>query len=233
MGNGCNSNPLDVTETVPPVVGPHPRDVNTASSANPDQETELASHVILQTLIGLLSQQTNPVLGEVCKSLADIQAQQRDILEALKTYGIAVGSKPRASRPIAETLDEFQEHLKNGNRRRESTCRDYQRDVRQFVQFLANNNREASTASMTSENVYDFAMALTKDGQSDTSVERKVYGVMAYWKFLARRKLADPPPDLEEIGLYFKRTTKQQRVLTREEFERLCTPRMTSTTSTF
>lgn len=197
------------------------------------QHPELNSDEILKALVGLLSQQTNPVLGEVSKSLADIQAQQRDILEALKTHGIAVTTKPRDSRPITETLDEFCEYLKNGNRRSESTCKDYRRDVSQFVQFLTDHNCEANTNNVMSENVYDFAMALTKAGQSTNSVERKVYGVMAYWKFLARRKLAGPPPDLEEIGLYFKRTHKQNRVLSREEFERLCTPKTTLTTSTF
>lgn len=146
------------------------------------------------------------------------------VKQALNEYTIQKTAAPYISRPIAGTLDDFCEFLRHERARKPSTIGDYRRDVNLFAAFIeATFKRPAETSDMTGNNFGAFIAAERRAGRASSSVARRAHGLRAYWGYLAKRQLAPGPLTFAEMGLTFKRVQTHQRILTCQEFLRLCT----------
>lgn len=68
------------------------------------------------------------------------------------------------------------------------TCRSYQVDLNQFLEFLADRKPGKRTGTIQREDIRDFIGFLLKYGYERSSVARKLSSLKSYYKFLMRRK---------------------------------------------
>lgn len=149
---------------------------------------------------------------------------EQALKQVLEQYGFQKRDAPCASRPIVGTLDDFSEYLAGERDRKRSTIGDYRRDVKLFAAFIARVvGRPAETSDLTIDNFQAFVAAERQAGRAGSSVARRAFGLRAYWVYLFKRRLANRPLSLDEMDLRFKRKQIHQRILTKQEFFRLCT----------
>ncbi|MGC8971865.1 MAG: tyrosine recombinase XerC [bacterium] len=114
-------------------------------------------------------------------------------------------------------IDLFLKYMKSERGATVNTLKAYEKDLRQFLKFLNDENLEMYSA--TKDNVRDFIMLLTENRYNKNSVVRKLSTLRRFYTFMVKRGFISENP---LVSLF---SPKQEKVLpnflTQSEMERL------------
>ncbi len=94
---------------------------------------------------------------------------------------------------LAEWLDKFIQYLQVEKRASPYTVRNYEREVKEFAQFLEEQGITSWT-HVTPKHLQTWLSDVSRQGISPTSVSRRLYEVRAFFRFLERRGLLEENP---------------------------------------
>jgi tyrosine recombinase XerC len=114
-------------------------------------------------------------------------------------------------------IDLFLKYMRSERGATVNTLKAYDKDLRQFLAFLREDNLEIYSA--TRDNVRDFIMTLTENKYNKNSVIRKLSTLRRFYTFMVKRGFIDENP---LVSLF---SPKQEKILpnflTQSEMERL------------
>ncbi len=118
---------------------------------------------------------------------------------------------------LRDAHKQFVEHLK-GKSRASATILAYGKDIDQLVSFLLNKGRK-SADEVTTEDLNEFMLKLSKEGYTAKSISRKTNSTKTFFKFLKSNNLSenDPAGALEHP----KFENKPPRILSKIEYRAL------------
>ena len=119
----------------------------------------------------------------------------------------------------------FADYLRFERNLSEKTIDAYQADLEAFKQFYKNLNSELSWKTIDSDIVRDWEVNMMDNGNSASSVNRRLSALRSFYRFLLRRKMvtADPAhnlqgPKKEKSLPYYIRESEMNRLLDSEEY---------------
>lgn len=96
--------------------------------------------------------------------------------------------------PTDERIDQFLHYLSTEKNFSTHTCRAYQIDLGQFLEFLFDRKNKKDILKVIREDIRDFVGYLLKYGYERSSTARKLSSLKSFYKFLTRRKLISVNP---------------------------------------
>ncbi|MDD3839172.1 MAG: site-specific tyrosine recombinase XerD [Clostridia bacterium] len=115
-------------------------------------------------------------------------------------------------------IEEFEEHLKNDKQLSDNTLDSYSRDIKQFFDFLCENNL-TNVLDANKTTIISYVLQLQKNKQAASTISRKISTIRVFFKFLNEKRYIDsdpcgnlPVPKIEK---------KPPEVLTKKEVELL------------
>ncbi|MBS4016387.1 MAG: tyrosine recombinase XerC [Candidatus Latescibacteria bacterium] len=96
--------------------------------------------------------------------------------------------------PTDLRLQSFLSYLSNEKNFSAHTCRSYQVDLSQFLEFLADRKHGKDIIKIKREDIRDFIGYLLKYGYEKSSVARKLSSLKSFYKYLTRRKIITANP---------------------------------------
>ena len=119
---------------------------------------------------------------------------------------------------MQESIDNFIKHLQFEKGASKNTIESYERDLRQFVNYLEKSKIE-NFAKVNKTNVMSHILAMQTDGRSSATISRNIVSIRVFYRYLSDKEIVSENPT---IGI---KTPKIERkipqVLTIEEIEKL------------
>ena len=119
----------------------------------------------------------------------------------------------------------FVDYLRFERNLSEKTIEAYQADLEAFKQFYKNLNSELSWKTIDSDIVRDWEVSMMDNGNSASSVNRRLSALRSFYRFLLRRKMvtADPAhnlqgPKKEKSLPYYIRESEMNKLLDGEGY---------------
>ena len=119
----------------------------------------------------------------------------------------------------------FVDYLRFERNLSERTVEAYQADLEAFKQFYKNLNSELSWKTVDSDIVRDWEVSMMDNGNSASSVNRRLSALRSFYRFLLRRKMVtvDPVhnlqgPKKEKSLPYYIRESEMNKLLDSEEY---------------
>ena len=119
----------------------------------------------------------------------------------------------------------FVDYLRFERNQSEKTIEAYQADLEAFKQFYKNLNSELSWKTIDSDIVRDWEVSMMDNGNSASSVNRRLSALRSFYRFLLRRKMvtADPAhnlqgPKKEKSLPYYIRESEMNKLLDGEGY---------------
>ena len=119
----------------------------------------------------------------------------------------------------------FVDYLRFERNLSEKTIEAYQADLEAFKQFYENLNSEISWKTVDSDIVRDWEVSMMNNGNTASSVNRRLSALRSFYRFLLKRKLvtADPAhnlrgPKKEKSLPYYIRESEMNRLLDGENY---------------
>ncbi|KPU44876.1 tyrosine recombinase XerD [Oxobacter pfennigii] len=114
-------------------------------------------------------------------------------------------------------LDEFLINLNSDKGRSKNTLESYGRDIRQFFDYVKNNN--LSILKINKTNIIAYLIYLQKSGKATSSISRSLASLRSFYLFLFNNKYIDKNPTLNLESPRIEK--KLPRILTIKEVELL------------
>lgn len=96
--------------------------------------------------------------------------------------------------PSDERVSQFLNYLKSEKNFSDHTCRAYEIDLGQFLEFLYDRMDKKDINQVKREDIRDFVGDLLKYGYEKSSVARKLSSLKSLYKFLVKRKIVANNP---------------------------------------
>ena len=122
-------------------------------------------------------------------------------------------------------IQTFVDYLRFERNLSEKTIEAYQADLEAFKQFYENLNSELSWKTIDSDVIRDWEVSMMNNGNSASSVNRRLSALRSFYRFLLRRKMVtiDPAhnlrgPKKEKSLPYYIRESEMNKLLDSEEY---------------
>lgn len=119
----------------------------------------------------------------------------------------------------------FVDYLRFERNLSEKTIEAYQADLEAFKQFYESLNNEISWKNVDSDIIRDWEVSMMNNGNTASSVNRRLSALRSFYRFLLRRKMvtADPAhnlrgPKKEKSLPYYIRESEMNRLLDEERY---------------
>ncbi len=96
--------------------------------------------------------------------------------------------------PSDERVAQFLNYLKTEKNFSNHTCRAYEIDLGQFLEYLLDRKNKKDISQLKREDIRDFIGYLLKYGYEKSSVARKLSSLKSFYKFMVRKKIVTCNP---------------------------------------
>ncbi|RLD07398.1 MAG: hypothetical protein DRI32_00955 [Chloroflexi bacterium] len=99
------------------------------------------------------------------------------------------------------------------------TSKAYSYDAKIYLEFTKQQRtKNMSDIPFNKKLIRDFAAEMRKQKQSENSIERRLHGVLAFWRYCHERGVAEKPLSFRDLGLRIKSSKNPVMGLTHEEY---------------
>jgi site-specific recombinase XerD len=113
-------------------------------------------------------------------------------------------------------------HLKGARNSAPQTVTGYLYDLRTYLEFYREEvNRDLNSLEFDKKTIRDFVIYLRKKNLSDSTIERRLNGIFAFWQFLYIDFSYPAPVKISETGVRLKKRFKETEPLAEENYKTL------------
>lgn len=98
---------------------------------------------------------------------------------------------------FSEMVDSFLSYLKNEKRLSPHTSLAYEKDLRQFARFISDTFDTKFPEAASFREIRSWIVSLSNEKLANTSINRKIASLKAFYAFLLRKKMIDINPTLK------------------------------------
>jgi site-specific recombinase XerD len=113
---------------------------------------------------------------------------------------------------IDHFIQEYPTYLRNVRDGADATIKEYRHDIDRYIQYFEENvdsTLESFCINLT--HIRRFVAFLREKGNTNSTVERRVHGVYAFWMYLYLEHGHSPPLPLQQSGVRIRKSRNPTR----------------------
>ena len=112
-------------------------------------------------------------------------------------------------------IKEYRAYLKGAKQGADATVDGYLHDLNRYMEYFKEKVDESlDTFTINSIHVRGFVIFLREKNNSPATIERRLHGLMAFWRFLyLEHGFTQPPHSIKDLGIRLKKTRNPTRPL--------------------
>lgn len=123
---------------------------------------------------------------------------------------------------IDNYLQDFPQYLRGVRDASENTIKDYLHDVRQYLKYFAEKvDPTMETFCIDEYHMRQFSSYLVSLGNSGATRERRLNGLLVFWRYLHKQHKYTAPVSIKECGIRIKKNRNATQSLTSDDYKAL------------